>query len=484
MFKSVFGRYIIVVSLIIAISFILLAGIIAAVIGDYATAERRKEISYIGELAMWTVSDDYPDEPNQTMEKYLASRPELADHLHFLLDQDEDATIFLVDSNGSVVFASGKESETARGFVEDAVLWADLSAHTEAGESYEGEASVKRGGNRHILYATPVFHGEIYLGCAIVSATTASAEHVLDTTMQSLIMACLWIMLAMLVAMYFITERNLSPIRQMSKVAKGYAKGNFEERVAMNGGDELAELATAFNHMADELEHLEQKRNRFISDVSHELRSPMTSILGFVEGVADGSAPPEKQGYYLSLAADEIKRLSRLVADLLDVSRLEMGEKKMNFSKYNIAEGARIVLISLEARIEEKRLNVSFESDEDSLFVRADADSLYRVLYNLIENAIKFSREGGALRVSLKKRDKGILLEVYNEGEGIPKEDLPNVFDRFYKSDKSRSRDKKGVGLGLYFVKTIVSAHGGNVFVKSTEGEYCLFSVELSHYGE
>jgi signal transduction histidine kinase len=207
-------------------------------------------------------------------------------------------------------------------------------------------------------------------------------------------------------------------------------------------------------------------------------------MLGFVEAVADGSLPPEKQKYYLSLVAEEIKRLSRLVADLLDVSRLEMGERKMNFAKYDLADNAATVLISLEQRINDKKLDVSFEADEDKLFVSADADAMYRVLYNLIENAVKFSREGGKLSVTLTHTDAHVQLSVYNEGIGISKEDLPNIFDRFYKSDKSRGVDKKGVGLGLYFVKTIVNAHGGEIRAESREGIDSHFIMTLPLYAE
>jgi signal transduction histidine kinase len=141
------------------------------------------------------------------------------------------------------------------------------------------------------------------------------------------------------------------------------------------------------------------------------------------------------------------------------------------------------VLISLEARIEAKKLAVEFYAQEDSMYVRADEDALHRVLYNLIENAIKFSHEGGALKVSIKEnKSKELVLAVYNEGVGVSKEDLPNIFDRFYKSDKSRSQDKKGVGLGLYFVKTIVVAHGGDIKADSEEGKYCVFTVKLPKY--
>ncbi|MBO5754998.1 MAG: HAMP domain-containing histidine kinase, partial [Clostridia bacterium] len=268
-------------------------------------------------------------------------------------------------------------------------------------------------------------------------------------------------------------------IRTMNDAAKEYAKGKLDVRIEVAGQDEIAELSKSFNCMAEELGQLEEKRNQFISDVSHELRSPMMSILGFVDGVRTGSVPPEKQSYYLDLAAGEIKRLSRLVADLLDMSRLEMGEKKMNFERVDVCDVARTVIVSLDRRIEEKNLDVSFDTDEDEMFVWADADALHRVIYNLCENAIKFSYQDAVFRVTIRKEHDGLALEVYNEGNGISAEDLPNIFDRFYKSDKSRGLDKKGVGLGLYLVKTIITAHDAVITADSEEGKYCRFTVRF-----
>ena len=268
-------------------------------------------------------------------------------------------------------------------------------------------------------------------------------------------------------------------VRTVNTAAKEYAEGKLDVRIDVTGQDEIAELSKSFNRMAEELGQLEEKRNQFISDVSHELRSPMMSILGFVDGVRTGSIPPERQGYYLELATGEIKRLSRLVADLLDMSRLEMGEKKMNFERVDICDVARTVIVSLDRRIEEKNLDVSFDTDEDEMFISADADALHRVVYNLCENAIKFSYQNAAFRVAIRKEHDELVFEVYNEGNGISAEDLPNIFDRFYKSDKSRGLDKKGVGLGLYLAKTIITAHCGTISADSEEGKYCRFTVRF-----
>ncbi len=484
MFKSILAKYIAAVSLIVLISFLILATVLTAIVGDYGQKMRREDVEHISDIAARIVTPDPDADPAVTLKEHIENDPNVRETFDMVCSEDISSSIFLVDAEQNVLLASKGFSSKAKAVVADSAYWSRVNAHIEKGIPYrQTEKVAALGKSSYLVYVTPLngADGE-YLGCLYAVTSIASVEQISAVTIRTATMSCLWIMLAVLIALYFITERTVNPIRRMRSATQAYAKGDFSKRVEVVGSDEIAELAHALNTMAAELDSLEQNRNRFISDVSHELRSPMTSMLGFVEAVADGSCPPEKRSYYLSLVAEEIKRLSRLVADLLDVSRLEMGEKKMNLVRYDICDNAATVLISLEQRINEKRLDVSFEAEEDRIYVRADADAMYRVLYNLIENAVKFSRPEGKLSVKLSTVGHDVSLEVYNEGIGISAEDLPNVFDRFYKSDKSRGEDKKGVGLGLYFVKTIVTAHGGTIRAESTEGEFCRFTVELPLY--
>jgi signal transduction histidine kinase len=233
--------------------------------------------------------------------------------------------------------------------------------------------------------------------------------------------------------------------------------------------------------MADSLADLEYMRSSFMANVSHDLRSPMTSISGFIDGILDGAIPPEKHAYYLGLIQQEVKRLSRLVSDLLDISRLESGTKKFDCSPFDITETTRLILLTFESRIDDKNLDVEFVAPEDKLFINSDKDAIYRVLYNLCDNAVKFSKEKGKLSITLvdHKDTDTVSVSVFNEGVGITKEDLPHIFDRFYKSDKSRGLDKQGTGLGLYIAKTTVEALGGNISVESEYGKNCCFTIEM-----
>jgi signal transduction histidine kinase len=251
--------------------------------------------------------------------------------------------------------------------------------------------------------------------------------------------------------------------------------------VPVQGRDEVAELAVAFNNMADSLSRLEVMRNTFVANVSHDLRTPMTTISGFVDGIKDGVIPPEKQDYYLEIISNETKRLSRLVSTLLDISRMQAGERKFEMTTFDICEMAREILISFETRIEEKKLDVEFIADRDNMLVSADKDAIHQILYNICDNGIKFAYEKGKYIITIKQiSGKKISVSVFNEGMGIPSEDLPFVFDRFYKSDKSRGLDKTGVGLGLYIARTIIDAHEEQIFVRSEHEKNCEFVFTLA----
>jgi signal transduction histidine kinase len=197
----------------------------------------------------------------------------------------------------------------------------------------------------------------------------------------------------------------------------------------------------------------------------------MTTILGFIEGIKSGAIPPEKQEYYLDIISQEVHRLSRLVSQTLDISRLESGERKFNLTDFDVAETARLILISFEKKIDDKRLDVYFEAEDDEMLAFADKDAIHQVLYNLCHNAIKFSKEGGKFVISISRTvGKKIRISVFDEGESIPTEDLKLVFDRFYKTDKSRGLDKNGVGLGLYISKAIIDAHEEEIWAESKDG--------------
>lgn len=265
------------------------------------------------------------------------------------------------------------------------------------------------------------------------------------------------------------------PLQQMSKAAKAFGKGDFTTRVRVTGNDEIGELAKAFNNMADSLASSEGMRRSFVANVSHELKTPMTTIAGFIDGILDGTIPKEKENYYLNIVTVEIKRLSRLVTSMLALSRIDSGELKMVKQTFDISSTVLNTFLTFEQKIDERKINVTGFDDSEPLFLDGDPDMIHQVVYNLVENAVKFTNVGGYINVSVVDEGTRAVISITNSGAGIPPEQIGFIFDRFYKTDKSRSHDKNGMGLGLYIVKTIVQLHGGEITAESIEGEYTRF---------
>ena len=334
----------------------------------------------------------------------------------------------------------------------------------------------------HAICARPCYgpSGEI-CGKVFVCADSMMMADLLNDIVKAIVIAILWVLLAALIAISLITDRVIAPLKEISRAAKAFASGHFDTRVTVRGHDEVAELAVAFNSMAEAMDNYDTMRNTFMSNVSHDLRSPMTSISGFIDGILDGVIPPEKHHYYLQIVSAEIHRLSRLVASLLDLSRIQAGERKFTMAPFDVCEMAREILISFEQKINERHLEVEFLCDEERMTVLADRDAIYQILYNLCDNAIKFSSDGTLLQIRIvRQKSRKVAVSVYNEGQGIAPADLPYVFERFYKSDKSRGLNKTGVGLGLFISKTIIDAHGERIWVESEYGKNCRFHFTLA----
>jgi len=281
------------------------------------------------------------------------------------------------------------------------------------------------------------------------------------------------------VLVYVFSLKMTSPLKQINNAAKVIASGEFNKRLDIKSRDEIGELAKSFNQMALALQNIEEMRRGFIANVSHELRTPMTSIRGFIEGILDGTIPPDKHKEYLSIVRDEANRLNRLVNDLLDLARMEAGETSLALRKFDINELIRICIIKFESMIIRKNIRVEAEFEEEKMLVNADPDAIERVLNNLVHNAIKFTSEGGRIAVSASWYKDKALVSVKDNGAGINEDEIDRIWDRFYKSDKSRGKDKTGAGLGLAIVKSIIKEHGQEIWVESKPGAGAKFTFTL-----
>ncbi len=489
MFKSVFVKYISAFMLINILSIFISTSVITSLVTDYNENIRMRTLSNVAYSVTDFLIDDYNRGGMTGFGTYLnQSLPEIKPILDVMSINMENLIIFISDGDGVIKMAGG--SEKARDFAgENGIVPSDSGLRypdeivRELGTSSGVTRTDTLGGffpENYVTYILPITSSEGKLVGSVMTCTLNSGfDDLLEAMNKTIIMSSLWLMLAALIAVYFISERLVSPIRAMSRAAKEFAAGHFDVRVPVNGNDEVSELSEAFNNMAASLQHSEQMKQTFLSNVSHDLRTPMTTISGFIDGIIDGAIPPEKHNHYLGVIASEVRRLSRLVSTLLDITKIQAGERKFNMAPFDICEQAREIIISSEQRLESKGLDVRFDAERDNMYVNADRDAIHQILYNLCDNGIKFAKEGGVYDISIREMGGKIVVSVYNEGDGIPETDLPYVFDRFYKSDKSRGLDKTGVGLGLYIARTIIEAHKEKIWVESEYGKWCRFTFTL-----
>ena len=278
--------------------------------------------------------------------------------------------------------------------------------------------------------------------------------------------------LALLMSLFF-SKRMARPLDDMAEASRKFARGDFSVRVKQEDDptDEMGALIESFNKMADSLESAEARRSEFIANISHELRTPMTTIAGFADGILDGTIPREEEDKYLRSIRDETRRLSRLVREMLDLSQMRSrASDPARRTVFDLTELICQTMLSFEDRASKKHLDVDPQLPDDPIMVTADKDAITQIIYNLIDNAVKFACAGSCIVIKLYKENGKAYVSVRDEGETIPPEDLPFIFDRFHKSDRSRSLDKDGVGLGLYLVKSIINSHDEDIAVKSENG--------------
>lgn len=463
--------------------FSMLTAITVNVVNDYSSDTKAEIIENEAEaVSIYFESCLYREEGIGFVEYIGQNRESLSAVVGAMVSSSDGIVILFVDTHGKVVFVSDSDgSKPINGVTLDPSLLEKL----EGGEMTEIDGIEGLFDDKHLSVSSGVDVDGVRLGSIVVCASSFSVDHLIDTMSKTVFMSCIWVLFAAMIAVYLITERIVSPLRDMSRAVKSFANGDYSVRVPVRGRDEVANLADSFNHMAESIESSEKMRNTFMANVSHDLRTPMTTIAGFIDGILDGAIPKEKHEYYLGIIATEVRRLSRLVSQLLDISRIQAGDRKFNKKPFDVCEMGRQILFTFEQKIDEKKLDVEFDCDDDNMYANADSDAIHQILYNLCDNAVKFSKEGGLLRFSAHRSDEGkkLTVEVYNEGAGIPAEDVPFVFERFYKSDKSRGLDKSGVGLGLFIAKTIIEAHREKIWVESEQGKYCRFVFTLERVG-
>ena len=294
-----------------------------------------------------------------------------------------------------------------------------------------------------------------------------------------LLSACVMLLCASILTKILMRQLT-DPLQKVTDAAQRFGGGDFSVRVeGVEGEGEAADLARTFNRMADNIQMNDNSRGQFMGNIAHELRTPMTTIKGFVDGMLDGTIPPDMQNHYLQLVSEETGRLARLIQNMLDLSKLESGEYQVNARMFNIWDTLTGVALSAEQRINDGMIEIEGLTMDEKALVYADPDLIHQVVYNLLDNAIKFTPAGGTIRFSVEKLGPEAEISIWNSGQGISPEALPYVFERFYKEDRSRGLHARGSGLGLNICKVLVNLAGGQIRVESQQGEWCRFVFTL-----
>ena len=390
-----------------------------------------------------------------------------------VISQVTDADVVICDQNGFIILCSdalsGCNHEGWQVNQEYLQMVYQNGSHTATGiirNLYSDE---------RFVVAAPIINADVPKGIVIASTPTATTNQILNRISNIFLTASVFVVLLAVLGVTAFARRESCPLRDMAKIANAFAHGNLKARVKLEDdySAEMEELALAFNNMALSLQKSEYQREEFVANVSHELKTPMTTISGYIDGILDGTIPPERRDHYLRIVSEETKRLSRLVRSMLDISQLQKEEgipeeKKMHF---DLEECAGQVLITFEKKINDKNLEVDVDFPEHPVCTIANRDYITQVIYNLLDNAVKFCPEGGTLGLTIRESSNKAYVSISNTGDTIPANELPLAFDRFHKLDKSRSQNRDGWGLGLYIVKTIVCSHGEDISVSSKDGK-------------
>ena len=463
--RNLFVKNYVAFAMLILISFTFAGGVFCAQVSRYSVEEKQEQlgvtVNYVDTIVEKNTALLY-GENNAFLQTYL--------------DQQASAsgcTILLTEADGNVITSSFPQNDAIKDDDIQGCVSDTLVAEILDDGSYFGLGNINGLFSENYFIAGTTCESPAGEAMALVIAAVpaTATTGLMNTIMRSYLFIVFITLVLTLIISWFLSDMMTRPLKGLVSAAKRFGHGEFEVRVSENNNcDEIDELAVSFNNMADSLRQNEELSRSFVANVSHELKTPMTSIRGFVDGMMDGTIPPEKHQQYLRIISDEVGRLSRLVVRMLDAAKIQAGEIIITPAPFDLTEMAARVIISFENQINNKHIDMDVEL-QDNLMVNGDKDHIYQVIYNLVDNAVKFVSDGGKLTIRAEKEGAMSLFTICNTGAEIPAEDLPHVFDRFYKADRSRSRDRTGAGLGLYIVKSIVNLHGGDISVRSSNGE-------------
>ena len=469
--KTIITRFFSATSLLLVTSISVLGMLFMFFANRYLQSDRLNTMNLCVINAQAAFDDSIQEKDGITS---VEQRGKLRENLR-LISNTTNTTVLLADENGKCIVCTEKTKCTHEGsFVPENAMKL-LSGNNNSIQLDETFTDIYSGNYYTVGRAARDASGNI-IGY-VFAFSDSSGIIAFTQALLSMFMVSAGIMLLISSMVSIIVTSHLTtPLRNISDAARKFGQGDFSVRAEIEGDDEVAHLAYTFNQMASFVEKNEKSRSSFVANIAHELRTPMTSIKGFVDGIIDGTIPPEMEGRYLKVISDEVGRLARLTNSMLDISKLESGEFKMNVDRYNIWDTIAAIAFAFEHRIEDSEIALKGFKPR-KVMVNADKDIIHQVVYNIFDNALKFTPQGGyiSFSVSEEKNTDMVTVKIRNSGQGISKEALPYIFERFYKEDSSRSVHTKGAGIGLFIARTLVQRSGGDIWVESEEGSYTEF---------
>lgn len=468
---KVFKKFFFTTSCILLITLTLVFVILSFAVNNYIAGNKKRELIADCDTvaAMALEQDDGTDYTRSLLPVMRAVAG---------VNQNE---LFVTDQNGRVILC-GCEDFHAYGSCSHSVTGVDpifLDGVPSHGIFLLTDLSGRYEQARFLSVKRMISASDEPVGFVFASSELVSATEIFKMMFGMYAIAAIIPILFMFFAEYGLTYRLTKPLKYMSVAAQSIAKGDFTKRVPVMSDDEIGELSVLFNRMTDSLARTEATGRNFVANVSHELKTPMTTISGFIDGMIDGTIDENRREYYLKIVSDEVKRLSRLVQSMLNIAKLESNENALKPRRFDFADMVLNVVLSMEQKIDAGGFQIVGLDTLSHTMLDGDQDLLYQVVYNLTDNAVKYTPKGGEIGFALRRFENMLEFKVRNTGGGIPPEDIPHLFERFYKVDKSRSNHKGSLGLGLYICKTIVDLHGGSISVASQLNEYTEFTVVL-----
>ncbi|MDO5014656.1 MAG: HAMP domain-containing sensor histidine kinase [Clostridia bacterium] len=473
---SLFSRYFFISFLTVFVSCVILIVLFVSFFANYWANQTITILERnLGTLSVKSEQMNLRSDSSHNTEKQKA---DFKDYMNVISDATS-AEFFFCDNDGNIILQSDRHKFSRSHIDIDKRTYQKISEDTYYAVSMPGKS--KLGEDKNLIRSIVVIKQRSENDGYIVGVRSIyrGLSDTIVSFLKILLLAETITFLLSIIIVYSMTYNLTMPILQMTKLTQQYARGDFSQRLEVKGSNEISILSENFNEMASSLSNMESSMSSFVANISHELKTPMTSISGYIDGILDGTIPEKDRNKYLNKVSREVKRLAKLSVAMLQLSKIQSGEGEPIFTRMDLSKTTVQILFSFEDLINQKNIDVIGLDKLNPEFVEADERFIYQVIYNLVDNAVKFTNVGGYIETKIYSQNDNVYFILKNSGDGIDGYELTRIFERFYKVDKSRSKDIRSSGLGLNLVKTIIEMHNGKIHAASKLGEYTQFKFFL-----